>query len=76
MFSPPNKKLNLKLLVNNFINSDKKAYAFLFDNYWAVDSDARKIFDWAKEKAVKSKKNTDKYFGYMCLRFNFMVFVC
>ena len=45
MFSPPNKKLNLKLLVNNFINSDKKAYAFLFDNYWAVDSDASKIFD-------------------------------
>jgi len=30
----PNKKLNLKLLVNNFINSDRKAYAFLFDFYW------------------------------------------
>ena len=34
MFSSPNKKLNLKLLVNQFINSNRKAYTLLFDFFW------------------------------------------
>ena len=34
MLRSPNKKLNLKLLVNRFINSDRKAYTLLFDYYW------------------------------------------
>lgn len=34
MLRSPNKKLNLKLLVNRFINSDRRAYAQLFDYYW------------------------------------------
>ena len=34
MFSSPNKKLNLKLLVNQFIKSNRKAYTLLFDYFW------------------------------------------